>query len=412
MNIKEKDMSPLTFAQKRENRLTNAYLSLEDLGSMKVAELRALATQCGIKRGKLKKAELVALIHSDLEPERIEIASKEVKASQVELAEKANKLSETEIGDVALKYFKSIKNITHKLWDRNTGKLGLGSGEVFDLKEEFLSEFTSLYLSTNYRCNMLKEFKKQVYAFLKEEHDEWREHYSQILSNFLAGVGAVSKRWTHEKNKVYAEKIVSRKTEKKAIDVTGLLAKTKEILAEPNEYSWQDVALALIFATGRRPGEIMSTATFTGFDDHSVTFWGRLKTKESQGGEEHLKELTIPSLVPGNQVIEGMKVISDKRIYPLDSSFKKHQEAAAIYGKSSQSKALQRHIKKFIANVGLDVKMTPKSLRAVYAQYLFALNNANEQIMDKDLYIAKIMGHSEGDITTKKAYDADFRVVL
>lgn len=401
-------MSPLTFAEKRENRLQYAFITEKELVQLKVKELRFLASQCGIQRGKMKKAELIAFIQKDLEAERLELASQEVKASQEELAARENYLRAAEDGDLSLKYVSGVKSVAHKLWDGE--KRMLGAGEIQALAIEFTTELDMLYQSPSTKYTQLGKLCSTMHRMLGDETGEWADNYQYWFNLFKASAYANGKPWKKATNKNYHQAIFERKSNKRALNIVALLSKTKAILSNPEEFKWQDVACALLFATGRRAVEIMSLATFTRSEGYSVTFFGRAKTKLSQGGTAHLQELKIPTVVPGEQILAAMTHIQQKRVMPENTTLYAYQDAAKVFHGGGLSRALQRNIPKFMEEV--EGKFKLKDLRVIYAQYMFALNNPNEEIMDKDLYISKIMGHSEGDITTKKAYDADFRVVL
>lgn len=398
----------LTFTEIRDNRLQNAFITLKSLNKMKVKELRLLAAQCGIKRGKMKKAELISSIHEDLEPERVELAAKEIKASQEELAEKINFLTDSSDGDMALDYAKRIKEITHQLW--NGVERVPGDGEIQVLAIEFTTKLDKLYESASTKHTQLSKLCGKIQRLLEEEEGVWQEHYLYWHKLFKASAMANGRPWKKETNAKTREGLKVRKENKRPLNVDPLVLKVQNILASPDHYSWKDVACALIFATGRRPVEIMSLATFVSADNYSVVFYGRAKTKLTQGGKEHLKHIEIPTVVPGEQILNAMQFIEDKRFKPDSEDFNDRKDAADRFTNSGTRKAIARNMSKFME--GIDGKFSPKDLRVIYAQYMLALNNPNESVMDKDMYIAKIMGHTEGDFNTKHAYDADYRVAL
>jgi hypothetical protein len=105
-------------------------------------------------------------------------------------------------------------------------------------------------------------------------------------------------------------------------DIYGLYAWSRTVLENPQDFEWPQVSIALALATGRRMGEIHSTARFEPVEgnDYVAMFSGQLKSK-AETPEEKLASLNeqkeIPLLASFDLVAAGIQYLHDqgKRVY-------------------------------------------------------------------------------------------------
>lgn len=169
-----------------------------------------------------------------------------------------------------------------------------------------------------------------------------------------------------------------------------------EKLLESDKYS--ELTAGLVAATGRRPSEILSTASFTQLGQFEVSFEGQLKAK---GDREKYPTYT---LVESAKVIDGLLRL---RRMPEIKEMKNWELFEIDSGKNN---AVNTQVKKFFGNLinppSGEKELSNKNLRAAYAAiaiYLFCPGNHSES-----LFIKERLGHT-GDATASN-YE-DYQVV-
>lgn len=169
-------------------------------------------------------------------------------------------------------------------------------------------------------------------------------------------------------------------------DIDTLLIKA-ESLIECSSYTALAVGLCLL--TGRRLTEILLTATMTPIDEDTVLFSGQLKTKDSENAQTGAYE--IPVLTDSETICKALKQLRKYKDLSTLSPKQVHSRC-----NKSCNEQVKRHFLPLIPQCSV------KDLRAIYstiAYELFCPRNVSETA-----YTAKILGHSELDLTTAQSY--------
>lgn len=155
------------------------------------------------------------------------------------------------------------------------------------------------------------------------------------------------------------------------------------------------VACGLCLLTGRRLTEILKTAKFEFDDQNNIVFSGQLKTKESDNAQ--LNPYKIPVLSDPNLIISGLNNLRNLKDFSNLSTKEVHSRC-----NKSCNEAVKRHYKGLIENVSV------KDLRSIYATITYVL--FCPPTISETAYHARILGHSELDLSTAQSYK-DFYLV-
>lgn len=198
---------------------------------------------------------------------------------------------------------------------------------------------------------------------------------------------------TERKETYRAAVMAENKALKPFYNESGYLEMTGKLLK--SEKSYIRIMLGLCAATGRRPGEMLTTAKFTKSGKNSVIFSGQLKTKDSEQARDNYE---IPTLLPADDVIGALERLRAKKDFsglPVPAHKTLAQVVNARTAKQ-QSEYVKTYYSDFIPN--------PRAynLRAVYA--LLCVRKHKPADMTDQAYMAQILGHSENDSTTAASY--------
>lgn len=179
------------------------------------------------------------------------------------------------------------------------------------------------------------------------------------------------------------------------------------------------VALALL--TGRRPYELAANpeTSFAAVDvvtargrmreKFHVRFRGQAKTKSADDTQAH-KVMTIPVLANATLIIEAFQrlralipatVGMDFDVFNRDYATRLNREARFLFGGFWPA-----HRK---GDGGGTVEITCKDLRGIYAQVcaiVFNLTGTDLEMMPKEEYLARILGHRDSDTVTTQSYES------
>ncbi|HEY9299250.1 MAG TPA: protelomerase family protein [Phormidium sp.] len=215
------------------------------------------------------------------------------------------------------------------------------------------------------------------------------QHYALLSMNYSKD--------EHEKR---MQPTKERKDEQRRnLEPINCLDKYQEVIETLLEsYDYRELTVGLIAATGRRPSEILQTATFTQLGQFEVSFSGQLKAK----GERN-KYPTF-TLVESAKVVDGLLKL---RRMPEIKEMKQWELFEIDSGKNS---TVNSKVKEFFADLinppcG-EKELSNKNLRAAYAAiafYLFCPGNHSQS-----LFIKERLGHT-GDATASN-YE-DYQVV-
>lgn len=177
-------------------------------------------------------------------------------------------------------------------------------------------------------------------------------------------------------------------------DVQGYIDKAALLLESK---SYVDQVIGLCALTGRRAAEIGSTARFKLINEHKIKFSGQLKTK----GRTDVAPYEIPVLFSASKLIETLENIRKTKEKFIDNPKLFHDAVSRFLGAK-----IKQHFTGFFEG-----EPKVKDLRAIYALISFMEFNkvkGNKKV-DRDVYFAKVLGHSENDTTTCGSY-VDFFV--
>lgn len=213
-----------------------------------------------------------------------------------------------------------------------------------------------------------------------------------------------------ESNNEYKQKVMSRSGERDFYDTEGFLNTAKELL---KSNSYIAVSMGLAALTGRRPTEILLTATFEDSDtstisfdgkemefDECLIFSGQLKTKDAENARDNY---LIPVLCDSDLIIEGLarlrklKDFRDLNEEIVNDSGKKMspaQRVSSVAG-SQQNKCVKKYFSKHFKD-----NVSPYDLRHAYA--LICTNKCNKNQIPK--LLSNILGHSINDDSTMHSY--------
>lgn len=178
-------------------------------------------------------------------------------------------------------------------------------------------------------------------------------------------------------------------THLRSIDPIGFVEMGSELIL--NRKSYSKVAIGLCLLTGRRDVEILKTANFDYISDNEVLFTGQVKRKNCENNP-----YPIPVLGNASQIIEALGFIRSK----LDVT---DVEIKTVHSKCNKTtnEAVKTTFCKLTPNISV------KSLRAIYAE--ICVYWLCEKSMSKANFMAKILGHSELDLSTAQTYE-DFYI--
>lgn len=161
-----------------------------------------------------------------------------------------------------------------------------------------------------------------------------------------------------------------------------------------NGRSYLDRILGICALTGRRTYEVGCTATFETTGPNRVRFSGQAKTRDREGVETY----EIPTLGDAETIVRTLTTIRDDKpdLVGLSSS-RFHNRAA---------KDLHRRSDAF-SEVFSDRTAKPKDLRPAWAEIAWLL--IDERRTGKALFLSRVLGHGDQDLTTAQSYD-DFVV--
>ena len=169
-------------------------------------------------------------------------------------------------------------------------------------------------------------------------------------------------------------------------DIDEILIKGED-LVDSNSYT--AIAVGLCLLTGRRLTEVLLTAVMTPINDDVVLFSGQLKTKGSENAQ--IEPYEIPVLTGSNLVCDALNRLRQLKNFSELTPKQVHSRC-----NKSCNEQVHRHFLPLIP------KCCVKDLRAVYSTLCY------EQFCSPNIsetaYCAKILGHSELDLTTAQSY--------
>lgn len=157
--------------------------------------------------------------------------------------------------------------------------------------------------------------------------------------------------------------------------------------------SYIDITLGLMILTGRRPIEILKTATFTKVEEpYHVCFEGQAKTRGRTDGE---RPYNIPVLSKVDVIIHALEHVRSLRDFSEVENKQVH---------NTVSKTLNEKFKRVYGKLLPQCK--PTHVRSMYALLCYQTFSSERRSFDS--YAASILGHKTNDTFTAQHYDDFF----
>lgn len=170
------------------------------------------------------------------------------------------------------------------------------------------------------------------------------------------------------------------------ISINYYTAWMDRILKNHDEHDWENLAIALALATGRRPVELFRSGRFSDPVGDTLKFSGQAKTKLSDS-----KPYRIPVLADPNLIIELVKKLRKQAKIPKEASNDQFNRMT--------SKALNKRMDLVFDKQAVEFY----ALRAAYGrlcvQRVYSVSQGTEEA-----FLANILGHSADDRATVQHY--------
>lgn len=313
----------LTIDERQAKLEKIAGYSTSTLTDAKVRELRELAKGLVKNCKKLKQPQLaneLLRLGKEFRDERLgvsrssevspELSDVEDSSESAEASQALPVVNRTTAEEVGIKTYNKLKDIVGISRTSNDCNLGL---EIGILVSTLVASEVRQYPAFHTRKNRRTTYLRTMAGLLRDETVSWKE---DIRYAFLTVKEALERSWAEEANEDksrYREVVEENKTSLLALDPRELLAEAKDILENPSRRKWNFLVKALAVATGRRPSELMVTASFKKAGEYKVEFTGLLKerrdllTGKLNGKVE--KPVVIPTLLPADLVIAGLEAL-------------------------------------------------------------------------------------------------------
>ena len=159
--------------------------------------------------------------------------------------------------------------------------------------------------------------------------------------------------------------------------------------------SYLDRLLGICAVTGRRTYEVGCTAHFKAIGENKLLFGGQAKTR----GREKSETFEIPTLASARKVVETLSTIrEDRPDLTTLTSIEFHNRCGKDLHKRAQ----------VFAPVLIPHTAKPKDLRSIWGKLAWVL--FDEQRTGMNLYLSRVLGHSDDDLGTSMSYD-DFVIL-
>lgn len=236
-----------------------------------------------------------------------------------------------------------------------------------------------------------------------------------VIEHFRGALTFLFSEYRAASNEVYRNRVQERSKSdvQLVIDPTQYLQKAFDTLTiaanggtNLKDVEWRDVSCALALVTGRRMAEVHLSADFEQVSDYEVQFTGQLKGKsrKQDGKELRYVPFNIPTLVPAELVVKGLKWLGENQ-----KRCNKSDDPKLV--NSRWNKVLSERIKEHwlivtdeeFQQIDEKDKMTYHKLRGIY--FICALNNiSGKKTFTKMKELAEtILG--DKDITAIEPYE-------
>jgi Telomere resolvase len=322
---------------------------------------------------------------------------------------------------VALIYFEELRRLTIEQWDTLNRTWLPPQPELYATAARLSVEIGGLRhtktgesLAPTSKLSIARDVLALIKRSIATTADQY--YHQQLLANYethfrrvaFQGLGGLMEaKATQEKESLNARRVTVT-----VVNLTLSLHWARTILEQLDTFEitrrgdrviapqWGQVSCALALVTGRRQGEIHSTARFVPTGANSVLFTGQLKEKGKVGGQSE-EGYEIPTLVDSALVVAGLEWLRDahkRKPTPKESH-------------NAYSKYLSADVKVWFDRCLPDVEPGHyHNFRQFYA--LCATRAFCPVEMTERYYKGTILGHStdEKDDATTGRYEADYKL--
>jgi hypothetical protein len=219
--------------------------------------------------------------------------------------------------------------------------------------------------------NLLGEFRRELKAQLEGED----------LNLALAIANFTPEEWDEANAPA---QIAARKRNENQLSLEGgtintLLTRATNLLASKD---WLDIAAGLLVVTGRRPAEVLKTASFESCTDYSVQFRGAVKRRDDI-------EFEIPTLCKSEYVINALEKLRSL----LDTT----QVPITDINNSQYTRNLADRVRQHFGDIldGNQKNLSSDDLRPIYTR--IAIYFYCPPQCDEDEFAAHLLGHFDSD---------------
>lgn len=400
-------MKGLTIEERQIQVEKIAGFSVEVLGRAKVTELRELARGVVVGCKSLRKDELLKKLVEVSEPVRATklAEAQERLIKQVEVAANLQLALQQEPEMVELrkvrlaatapdspevradKVFEKIQSVIQSPVNMATMR-----ESVRDLVLQEVALETGCYAPTSRKSNKT-QIKVRLTERLKEREGTLvYTDLANLVGLFQQGLEVALRPEAIAISSEYKRSVSERNQNLTAVKGMALLEAARSVLERVHNgvvVPWQDVSVALALATGRRCCEVHGMGRFVSASDTGLIFSGQTKARHDVTVKD--REFFIPSLINTELVLDGHRYLKSAGLMFDDTGSCNAKLATP----------LRRRLKSYwdsVAGCGLAYK----DLRAIYGAIALRLHRPSNQ--SENAYLASILGHSIGDITTASSY--------
>lgn len=426
----------LTAEQHQKNLEELAKLTPEMMQGMTTVYLRRLLAGVNIsniKRGgeliqstRARKDELITAIYEMTTKPRVLAQVELTELSQDDIRIGLTKLmhsADVSLANYANKLFEELRSYTLSQWDVEAGQWRMDTTypQTLSLQlyvwleayrtvdgDELMGDtkvaYASLIRRTVLRLINENESTAVYYPQLIRHYEQMKKHNFGLL-----------KEYNQRKLQRQDESAKTRHLNNQPIDPTHLLAHAVEVLASVTRGEsprWQDVSIALVLCTGRRPSEIHATAQFKVLDEYELEFTGQLKKKDCD-----TTGYSIPTLAPAIDCVNAHEYIKTKGRYYYGDQQKSHKSTSVDISRSGIKEWYSKYLPNVEDYIGEDGKVykvrTHHRMREIYAlitleRYRDNYDGHMSRRLESD-YVGRILGHEPGSQATD-SYDANFYI--
>jgi hypothetical protein len=318
------------------------------------------------------------------------------------------KAKKTDLLATARKIVRELKNKEADSIGKTLSKLPGELPEVCQRIKDLASDKAAVYAvgwlrsqsNAGKSAQTISKYRTSLYGFMKEVRTpEHSDTFHRIVRDLTREISVVKNETERDSN------IKARSGREEIKEWVAIVEWARSIVENPLGRCWEDLLLALILLTGRRPYELMVCGSFEATGESQVKFTGQAKMKgrvdpEVSGG------FIIPLLGYAESCIQAMEVLrarvrqfNDRRVIPWSDDQKFVNELTAT--------PLRRRLKSLPALKGkLPEGFVPYSFRRLYSR-ISCMHRPNKSVSES-VYSSMVLGHDESDVESANRYNEKY----